>query len=66
MEFSAKLEGVPSSANFEIAVLRFALFALLKAEKNVLYVDQGDKKVVLSPSHQLIRSDKQQNDQESK
>lgn len=40
----------------EQAALRFALFALLKAEKNVIYVDEGDKKVVLTPSQQLIKS----------
>ncbi|MFZ5391858.1 MAG: hypothetical protein ACOZAR_01555 [Patescibacteria group bacterium] len=39
----------------EQAMLRFALFALLKAEKNVLYVDEGEKKVVLTPSQQLIK-----------
>lgn len=39
----------------EQAALRFALFALLKAEKNVLYVDEGNKKVVLTPSQQLIK-----------
>lgn len=39
----------------EQAALRFALFALLKAEKNVLYVDEGDKKVVLAPSRQSIK-----------
>lgn len=39
----------------EQAALRFALFALLKAEKNVLYVDQGEKKVVLTPSRQSMK-----------
>ena len=39
----------------EQAALRFALFALLKAEKNVLYVDEGDKKVVLTPSKQSLK-----------
>lgn len=39
----------------EQAALRFALFALLKAEKNVLYVDEGDKKVVLAPSRQSMK-----------
>lgn len=41
----------------EQAALRFALFALLKAERNVLYVDEGEKKVVLTPSQQLINQD---------
>lgn len=39
----------------EQATIRFALFALLKAEKNVLYVDQGDKLVVLTPSSTVIK-----------
>lgn len=37
----------------EQAALRFAL---LKAEKNVIYVDQGDKKVVLSPSSSILKT----------
>lgn len=48
----------------EQAALRFALFALLKAEKNVLYVDQGEKKVIITPSPQSIKSqpkDEQEN-----
>ena len=46
----------------EQATLRFALFALLKAEKNVLYVDQGDKRVTITPSAQSIsKTDEQKN-----
>ncbi len=43
----------------EQAALRYALFALLKAEKNVLYVDQGDKKVIITPSAQSLKTDEQ-------
>jgi hypothetical protein len=46
----------------EQAALRFALFALLKAEKNVIYVDEGEKKVMLTPSATVVkppRSDEQ-------
>lgn len=41
----------------EEAALRFALFVLLNAEKNVVYVDEGEKKVALSPAQKLINSD---------
>ncbi len=52
------LKEVIGKFNFldEQSALRFALFALLKAEKNVLYVDQGDKKVTLTPAQQLIKA----------
>lgn len=44
----------------EQAALRFALFVLLKAEKNVVYVDEGDKKVMFTPSAQAIKSNEQE------
>jgi hypothetical protein len=43
----------------EQAALRYALFALLKAEKNVLYVDEGDKKVIITPSAQSLKHHEQ-------
>lgn len=43
----------------EQAALRYALFALLKAEKNVLYVDEGDKKVIITPSAQSLKNNEQ-------
>jgi len=39
----------------EQAALRYALFALLKAEKNVLYVDQGEKIVRLAPTNTIVQ-----------
>lgn len=39
----------------EQAAFRFALFALLRAEKNVLYVDQGEKRVTLTPSESILK-----------
>lgn len=44
----------------EQAALRFALYVLLKAEKNVVYVDQGDKTVVLTPTEQVIKKNGQE------
>jgi len=44
----------------EQAALRFALLALLKADKNVLYVDEGDKKVVLTPNPQFIKPNEEE------
>lgn len=53
------LKAVITKYNFkdEEAALRFALFVLLNAEKNVVYVDEGEKKVALSPAQKLINSD---------
>jgi hypothetical protein len=48
------------------AALRFALFALLKAEKNVLYVDEGEKKVILTPSRASLKPSTPNAKQETK
>ena len=39
----------------EEALFRFALYVLLRAEKNSVLVDQGDKKVILTPADELIK-----------
>lgn len=39
----------------EEALFRYVLFVLLKAEKNTLYIDEGDKKVALSPADRLLK-----------
>lgn len=39
----------------EEKAIRFALYVLLKAEKNAVYVDEGDKKVSVTPSSQTVK-----------
>lgn len=39
----------------EEAMIRFILFVLLKSEKNVVYIDEGDKKVALTPAQHLLK-----------
>ncbi|MEA3249591.1 MAG: hypothetical protein U9Q03_04535 [Patescibacteria group bacterium] len=41
----------------EEAMFRFALVALLRAEDNIIYVDEGDKTVELTPAPDLINQE---------
>ena len=43
----------------EEALGRFALYVLLKAEKNTVYIDEGDKKIALSPADRLVKPQEQ-------
>lgn len=45
----------------EQAALRFALFALLKAENNKLYVDEGEKRVIITPSATSLKTNESKN-----
>jgi hypothetical protein len=40
----------------EESLIRFALFTLLKAEGNTIFINEGDKKVGLTPAAHLIES----------
>lgn len=39
----------------EEKAIRFALYVLLKAEKNIVYVDEGEKRVALTPADQTVK-----------
>jgi hypothetical protein len=39
----------------EEALLRFIMFVLLKAEKNAVYIDEGEKTVALTPARHLLK-----------
>jgi hypothetical protein len=43
----------------EQAALRYVLFVLLNAEKNVVYVDKGGKILVVNPNPQSLRQPQQ-------
>ena len=42
----------------EESALRFAMVVLLNAKNKTVYVDEGDKKVALTPNDELLISDK--------
>lgn len=41
----------------EQAMFRFALVILLRAEKNGVYIDEDDKKVFITPSESIVKTD---------
>lgn len=39
----------------EEAMIRFILFVLIKSENNTVYIDEGEKKVALTPAQHLLK-----------
>lgn len=39
----------------EESMIRFILFVLLKSENNTVYIDEGEKKVSLTPAAHLLK-----------
>lgn len=39
----------------EESMIRFILFVLIKSENNTVYIDEGEKKVALTPAKHLLK-----------